>query len=336
MSLAFAPVFLLSLLIPCFSCPARPAGDGDSRTGPAKYRNPVIQRSVPDPTVIQASDGRFYLYSTESVRNLPIYRSSDLVNWEFVGTAFTDVTRPVFEPKGGLWAPDINAVNGKYVLYYAMSVWGGETTCGIGVAVADRPEGPFADRGMLFRSNTIGVQNSIDPNYVEDDGKKYLFWGSFHGIYGLELADDGLKLKEGREKRLIAGTAYEGVYIHKRGNRYYLFASIGSCCEGLDSTYTAVVGRAENLWGPYTDKQGRLMMENHHETVIHRNAAFVGVGHNSEIVKDNAGDEWIFYHGYCVDSPRGRRLLLDKIIWVNDWPTVAGGSPSIEADVPVF
>ena len=36
------------------------------------YRNPVIDRSAPDPTVLRADDGTFYMYSTEDVRNLPI------------------------------------------------------------------------------------------------------------------------------------------------------------------------------------------------------------------------------------------------------------------------
>ena len=108
----------------------------------------------------------FYLYATEDIHNIPIYKSPDLVNWTFVGTAFTDATRPTFEPKAGLWAPDINHIDGKYVLYYAMSRWGGEHTCGIGCAVADSPAGPFTDQGKLFRSNEIGVQNSIDPFYI--------------------------------------------------------------------------------------------------------------------------------------------------------------------------
>ncbi|MDR1369341.1 MAG: family 43 glycosylhydrolase [Dysgonamonadaceae bacterium] len=300
------------------------------------YRNPVLRRSAPDPTVIRIQDGSFYLYSTEDVRNLPIYHSKDLVNWTFTGTAFTESTRPTFEPKGGLWAPDINYINGKYVLYYSMSVWGGEWTCGIGVSVADKPEGPFTDLGMLFRSNEIGVKNSIDQNYVEDNGKKYLFWGSFRGIYGIELSDDGLKIKENVEKRQVAGTAYEGAYIHRRGKYYYLFASIGSCCEGLKSTYTTVVGRSENLWGPYVDKKGQPMLENHHETLIHKNDSFVGVGHNSEIIQDKAGNDWIFYHGFCVDNTSGRSLFLDKVDWENDWPVVKDNQPSLEAGSPVF
>lgn len=300
------------------------------------YKNPVIDYSLPDPTIIKANDGYFYVYATENIRNLPIHRSKNLVDWEEVGTAFTDQTRPTFEPKGALWAPDINYIGGQYVLYYSMSVWGGEWTCGIGVATAEKPEGPFTDRGMMFRSNSIGVQNSIDPFYIEDDGKKYLFWGSFRGIYGIELSNDGLSIKEGAEKKQVAGTAYEGTYIHKQGGYYYMFASIGSCCEGLKSTYTTVVGRSKNLFGPYVDKKGQPMMENHHEILIRANEAFVGTGHNSEIVTDKAGNEWMLYHAVSKANPTGRVLMMDKVKWVNDWPEVTGSTPSLEAPAPVF
>lgn len=300
------------------------------------YVNPVVNYSLPDPTVIKGDDGYFYLYATEDIRNLPIHRSKDLVNWELVGTAFTDETRPDFEPDGGLWAPDINKIGDKYVLYYSMSVWGGEWTCGIGCAVADRPSGPFTDCGMMFRSNGIGVQNSIDPFYMEDGGKKYLFWGSFSGIYAIELADDGLKVKSGEKPKQIAGKAYEGTYIHKHGGYYYLFASVGSCCEGLKSTYTTVVGRSENLFGPYVDKQGRNMLDNHHEILIHKNEAFVGTGHNSEIVTDNAGNDWMLYHAVSVSNPDGRVLMLDKVCWKDGWPYVETASPSLKSEKPVL
>lgn len=300
------------------------------------YRNPVIDYSLPDPSVIQGDDGYFYLYATEDIRNLPIHRSKNLVDWEYVGTAFTDCTRPTFEEKGGIWAPDINRIGDKYVLYYSMSVWGGEWTCGIGCATADRPEGPFTDQGKMFRSNEIGVQNSIDPFYIEENGKKYLFWGSFRGIYAVELADDGLSLKQGATPQRVAGTAYEGTYIHKKDGYYYLFASIGSCCEGLKSTYTTVVGRSRYLLGPYIDKHGGKMLDNKHEILIRKNSAFVGTGHNSEIVTDCAGNDWFFYHAVSTDHPQGRVLMLDKITWKEGWPVVKGAVPSIEAERPTF
>ena len=134
----------------------------------------------------------------------------------------------------------------------------------------------------------------------------------------------------------MAGTAYEGTYIHKKDGYYYFFASIGTCCEGLNSTYTTVVGRSENLFGPYVDKKGGNMLDNKHEILIHKNSAFVGTGHNSEIVTDNAGNDWFFYHAVSVKNPEGRMLLMDKIEWKDGWPSVKGTSPSIEAEKPVF
>ena len=215
-----------------------------------------------------------------------------------------------------------------------MSRWGGEWTCGIGVAASDKPEGPFKDHGMMFRSNEIGVQNSIDPFYIEDGGKKYMFWGSFRGIYGIELTADGLAIKPGAEKKQIAGTAYEGTYIHKKNGYYYMFASIGTCCEGLKSTYQTVVGRSNSLWGPYLDKHGKAMMENNHEVFIRKNKAFVGTGHNAELMTDEAGNDWILYHGVNVSNPHGRVLLLDRIYWKNGWPMVKGASASTESKRP--
>lgn len=304
---------------------------------PVHYFNPVINRSLPDPTIIKAQDGYFYLYATENIRNTPIYKSKNLVDWTFVGTAFTDATRPTFEPKGGLWAPDIEYINGQYVLYYSMSVWGGEWTCGIGVAVASKPEGPFVDKGMLFRSNEIGAQNSIDQFYIEENGSKYLFWGSFRGIYAIELSEDGLSLKKGAEKKQIAGTAFEGTYIHKRGNYYYLFASIGTCCEGVNSTYQLVVGRSQSLFGPYFDKTGKNMMDNGYSLVIGSSSRFVGNGHCSEIVQDDNGNDWIFYHGIDTKNPKGRVLMLDQIKWDKEgWPYVENLEPSLSSPRPNF
>lgn len=301
------------------------------------YANPVYPYSMPDPSIIKGRDGYFYLYATEDTRNTPICKSKDLVSWTFVGTAFTDDTRPTFEPKGGIWAPDINYINDQYVMYYSMSVWGGGNTCGIGIATAARPGGPFKDHGKLFRSNEIGVHNSIDPFYIEDGGKKYLFWGSFHDIYGIELSDDGMGLKYGATKQKVAGGAFEAVYIHKKDGYYYMFASVGSCCEGLKSTYRLVIGRATSLFGPYVNKAGNGMIQDNYNVVIGSNESFVGNGHCSEIVQDDAGNDWILYHGIIKEeNPKGRVLLLDQVKWVDGWPVIGSGSPSTSADRPYF
>lgn len=301
------------------------------------YTNPVINTSLPDPTVIRADDGYFYLYATEDIRNLPIYRSRDLTDWQFVGTAFTDDTRPQWNKKGNMWAPDINKIGDKYVLYYSKSEWGGEWTCGIGAATADRPEGPFTDHGPLFISSEIGVRNSIDQFYIEDNGHKYLFWGSFHGIYGIELSDDGLSVKPGAVKKQVSGTFMEGTYIHKRGKYYYLFGSAGTCCEGARSTYRVTYGRSEHLFGPYVDKKGQRLLDNHYEVMLHGDDTFVGTGHNAEFVTDDLGQDWILYHGYKkAEADDGRVVFLSRVDWKDGWPEVAGSVPEKENVKPSF
>ena len=298
------------------------------------YSNPVSFEAMPDPSVVKADDGWFYAYGT--ARNVSIMRSRDLVHWERVGTAFTDETRPSFEPKANIWAPDVTRVGDRYVMYYSMSVWGGEWTCGIGCAVADRPEGPFVDKGKLFRSNEIGVKNSIDPFYIEENGHKYLFWGSFRGIYWIELSEDGFSVKPGAKPQLVAGTAFEGTYIHKHDGKYYYFGSVGTCCEGVKSTYRTVVGRSDSLFGPYVDKEGRPLLENNFEVLIHGYGQYVGTGHNSEIVQDAAGNDWMLYHSFIVDGPKGRTLMMDRIEWKDGWPYVKASRPASKAPVPVI
>ncbi len=264
--------------------------------------NPIIPTSLPDPTIIKGEDGFYYLYATEDVRNIPIYQSYNLLEWRFVGTAFTDETRPTFLEKGHLWAPDINRINGKYVMYYSLSKAGELHTNGIGVAVADNPWGPFTDKGKLFTSDEIGVVNSIDPFFFEDYGHNYLFWGSHYGIYGIELSNDGLSIKEGAEKKQIGSSLIEGTCIVKHDDWYFLIGSAGTCCSGLNSTYHVVVARSENLFGPYKDKKGRNALSNGFSMLLQGTDYFVGPGHNSEFVEDEVGENWVFYHSYINDE----------------------------------
>ena len=286
-------------------------------------RQPVIDMSAPDPTVIRAEDGTFYLYATEDMRNVPIFHSANLVDWKLVGTAFTDNSRPKWLQKGGIWAPDIQRVGGKYHLYYAKSVWGGEWDAGIGVAVSNNPAGPFVDRGCMFTSKQIGIQNCIDPFYIEDGGKKYLFFGSFHGIYGVELTADGLHVKQGAKPREVAGTFMEATYIRRRGGYYYLFGSTGTCCEGARSTYRITIGRSKSLFGPYVDKSGRRLLDNHYNILLDKDDSVLGPGHNAGLITDDAGNDYMFYHGFKASDPdAGRVVWLSRIVWADGWPSV--------------
>lgn len=322
------------------------------------YDNPVWEPILADPSIIR-HDGIYYAYGTQDdgvwgdefgVKYGPIIQSTNLIDWTYTGSVFTGVNRPAWGTlNAGLWAPDIVKINDTFILYYSLSLWGDENP-GIGFATADHPAGPWTDQGKLFLSSEIGVNNSIDPAvFTGQDGKVYMVWGSFRGIYGIELASDGLSLagdiaQAASDKVLLAGedtslpfniNTYEGAYVIYKDGYYYMFLSSGSCCNGVNSTYNVVVGRSTSPLGPYVDHAGNSMTQTQvGYQVVMPSSLFTGVGHNS-IAIDDAGDYWLVYHGYDLSQPdkvgnsNRRSLLIDKLIWDdNGWPSVEGLSTS--------
>lgn len=338
--------YLISVLLLAFLFSCKESVNSKSGQEPEKpvkkeyYTNPIIKMSLPDPTVIRADDGSFYLYATEDIHNLPIFKSRDLIEWSQVGTAFTNETRPNLVKGGALWAPEIRKIKDKYVLFYSLAIWGNHWVSTIGYAVADKPEGPFTEKGKVFDSRDVDVENSIDQFFFEDNRKYYMVWGSFRGLYIMELnISDNLDITYNLDtKQRLAGDAYEGVNIWKRGDYYYLFASVGSCCEGEKSTYKTVVGRSKSLFGPYVNKEGKTMLDNSHEDVIAKGNGFVGTGHNSILIEDDAKNTWMIYHAFQLDAlQNSRQVLLDKVLWdAEGWPYVQNGIPSLKAEVPVI
>lgn len=342
-------VFFLALACDNGSEPTR-IGKDDDTIPEGHFRNPVFEPVFADPTVIKANDGFFYGYATEDGWNfgepahlIAIIKSKDLVEWEYVGDAFA--TKPVWEGKtnGFLWAPDIEYVNGKYYLYYSLSIWD-DPNPGIGLAISDTPTGPFTDHGKILLSQEVSVANSIDPFYYEENGTKYMFWGSFRDIYVSELTADGKALTG--EKLQIAGNWMEGTYIYRRDGYYYLFGSNGHCCLGRDTPYNVRVARSSNLLGPYLNKNGENVINVQGELFLAGDAGatgFVGPGHNAEIITDDAGTDWFIYHGIDIDRPylpngaTRRPLMLDPIEWVNGWPQIKNRRPGhLAQPKPIF
>ena len=312
------------------------------------YTNPVITfSSAADPTVIRTEEG-FYLYATQTNSYwIPIYFSKDLVNWEFKRSAFRNATKPkpdVLPGGGAFWAPEIRYINGKYVLYFSWAKWGDGSISYTAVATSDSPVGDFLNAKPLLITDDFG-SNCIDQFYYEEDGKKYMFVGSFNGIYVTELTDDGLSVKRDADgklvlKKQVCGRAFEGTNIYKKGKYYYLFASINNCCDGINSRYKVVVGRSEKLLGPYVDRKGKDMLDNSRELVLEGDGeTFFGPGHNSIIIPDDAGTDWMIYHSYVKENGAvgGRLGMLDRIVWSADgWPTIRKCVPSKGDLLPVF
>lgn len=321
-------------------------------TADTMYQNPLFEPDLADPSVIRAADGWFYAYGTQNTwaqginRITPIVRSKNLVKWEYVADAFSATSKPTWHD-GGIWAPQIvRGADGLYYLYYSNSKWG-DSNPGIGVSKSQYPYGPFEDMGKVLDTQSSGVSNSIDQFYIRTGSgrneKTYLFWGSFAGIWGQEIASDMKTLTDAKFK--IAGNGFEGTYIYPKDGKFWLFASSNSCCEGPDTKYFLSVACADNIKGPYKTKDG-IDIKNINDFsagaatkfLVGDGSTWIGPGHNAEIIKDDHGRYFILYHAVEVSKPwlinaggaTRRPLMMDEVLWGEDgWPYIEGGVPSL-------
>lgn len=354
------PALLLLMLLTLLACSNdspeenTPGPNGTDEEKTERYWNPVIRENLPDPTVIRdESTGYFYLYGTEGGFKtesgsyyMPVYRSKDMLRWEIAGRVFaSDNDRG--DAKGrGIWAPDIQYIKGKWVLFLTINK-GDHKTNSVAYAVADKPEGPFEYKHELFTGVDTGVLQSIDQFYWEENGRSYIFFGSFRGIfyYELNITDDLEITLKGNDpkadKKQIAGDAFEGSNIWKRGDYYYYFGSAGNF---TTSEYCTVVARSKSLFGPYLDKDGADIMNvdkisSDYSSIILRKSndnTFTGPGHNAKLVEDDEGNTWMFYHAYH-NGGSTREVCLDKVEWTDDgWPVINDGTPSAQAKAPVI
>lgn len=336
-------------LVPCAAASAASGGSGSTYTNPVSAGYSI---DFPDPSVMKGKDGNWYAYATggpydETGASDPIKmaRSADLTHWQKLGAVFTDATAPTWSvPSAGFWAPDIRYLNGHYLLYFVSP---NTTTSAdtfdpaIGVATAPTPAGPWTDSGKPLlapetNANGVGYTTVIDPTeFTDTDGSRYLYYGSYGtGIRVIRLAADGMHTVGAA--RQVTSTRFEGSYVIRRGGWYYLMASSANCCAGATTGYTVFAGRARSPLGPFRDKEGVSLLgsDTGGTIVVAPNGnRWVGTGHNA-IVTDVSGQTFLAYHAvdknrpYLDGSPgfTMRPMLLDRLDWIDSWPTVRGGA----------
>jgi arabinan endo-1,5-alpha-L-arabinosidase len=298
---------------------------------------------VHDPVMIR-QEGIYHLFCTG--KGITEFTSPDMINWEYEGPVFDAVpawTRErVHDFEGHIWAPDISFHQQKYLLYYSISSFAKNTSC-IGLATnktLDRkdPQYHWIDRGVVIQSVPGKDQwNAIDPNLmVDDQGIPWLVFGSFwEGIKLVKLdseysipAEPQVWYTLARRKRDFeipernpGNGAIEAPFLFRRNNYYYLFVSFDYCCRGINSDYKIMVGRSENITGPYFDKLGNDLFLDGGSLVLEGNSDWPGVGHNA--VSSFDGVDYLIFHAYDAADEGRPKLLIRKIIWDDaGWPFI--------------
>ncbi len=323
--------------------------------------------NVHDPACVKAGD-HYYLYSTDAIYfkerprredfpaemgNIQVRRSSDLVNWEFIGWAFDTIPAEAIEhiehASGGkkprnIWAPYVIQCSDQYRLYYAVSLFGAKTSY-IGLAVSNSPEGPWELSGCVVKTDESDKMNAIDPSVIEDkkSGKHWMHYGSyFGGLYCVELnPETGLTLHEGDKGHLIARRAdYKvrnleapEIIYNPELKKYFLFVSY----DALFTHYNVRVGRSEQPQGPFLDFFGKDLGDTTNNypilTYAYRfsgHPGWAGVGHCG-VVNDD-GRYFMFHQGRLAPDNQMMVLHVREIFWNSDgWPVV---SPERYAAMP--
>jgi beta-xylosidase len=214
-----------------------------------------------------------------------------------------------------VWAPSAIERDGRYYLFFgANDIQSDQETGGIGLAVSDRPGGPFRDAlgKPLIPAFHNGAQ-PIDPFvYRDDDGQTYLYYGGWRHCNVVRLSEDlrhVLPYADGTTWKEITPPGYvEGSFLIKRRGVYYLMWSEG---EWTGPDYSVAYAMGSSPTGPFKP-MGKILAQDLH---IAR-----GAGHHSVVNIPGTDDWYIVYHRRPLDDDKGehRQLAIDRMTFNPD------------------
>jgi beta-xylosidase len=276
----------------------------------------VLPGDFPDPSVVKIGDSYWATATTSNwAPAYPLLKSSDLVQWQIQGHVFPKL--PAWADYY-FWAPEISFEKGKVYVYYAAHKKNGNLC--LGVASADKPEGPYKDHGPLM-CEPVG---SIDAFPMRDEnGKLYMIWKEDGNsvkqptpIWAMPMNEQRTALT-GEKKELFRndvsweGNLVEGVSMIRHGEYFYAFYAGAGCC-GRGCTYAMGVARAKNLLGPWEKYEKNPLFTSDDQWKC--------PGHGTPVEKN--GKYYLLYHAYHPkgDVYVGRQGVLKEFRFTeNNW-----------------
>lgn len=287
-------------------------------TGISYAQNPIVHTQYSADPSARVFGDKVYLFPSHDIlategkgrpgwfcmEDYHVFSSSNLADWTDHGIIVQQNKVPWVRPNSySMWAPDCIERNGKYYFYFPTSPK--DTAAygrgfAIGVAIADKPEGPYVPQPTPIK----GV-HGIDPNvFIDKDGQAYLYW-SAGNIYAAklkenmtELASDVVILKELPTKGLK-----EGPYLFERNGIYYMtFPHVENKIERLEYSMS------DNPLGPF--KMTGVILD--------ESPSGCWTVHHSVIQFKN---QWyLFYHDrdYSPNFDKARSVRVDSLFFNDD------------------
>lgn len=286
--------------------------------------NPFIEGWYADPDTGYYND-EYWIFPTwsdvyEKQTHLDAFSSPDLVNWTKHPSIIT--TEEVSWAHKAMWAPAHIERNGKYYLYFgANDIQVPEIEDGliggIGVGVADRPEGPYKDAiGKPLIGDFYNGAQPIDQDvFIDDDGQAYIYYGGHshanvaklnEDMISLGTFDDGTTFKEITPENFV-----EGSYMIKRNGIYYFMWSEG----GWGSAdYAVSYAMSDNPLGPF-ERVAKILQQ---DDAVARSS-----GHNGVIHVPGTDIYYITYHRRPLsETARDHRVACYDRMYFNEDGTI--------------
>lgn len=295
-------LFSFLLVVSCWQANAQ-----DKKTA----GNPVFPGWYADPEGIIFGK-KYWIYPTFSAPYgkqvfFDAFSSPDLVNWTKHERILDTVA--VKWAKRAMWAPSIIEKDKKYYLFFgANDIQSDKEYGGIGIAVADKPEGPYKDYlGKPLIDKFHNGAQPIDQFIFKDKGEYYLIYGGWRhcniahmkkDFTGFIPYEDGSIFKEITPENYV-----EGSFMFEKGGKYYFMWSEGGW---TGPNYSVAYAIADSPFGPFK-RIGKILQQNPEIAT--------GAGHHSVIHDPKSKDWYIVYHRRPLGEKDGnsRVTCIDKM-----------------------
>lgn len=293
----------------CFTCFYLCA---QNKTISQKSGNPIFPGWYADPEAA-IFNNTYWIYPTYSAPYdkqvfFDAFSSVDLINW----TKHSDITDTsnIKWAHRAMWAPAIVEKDKKYYFFFgANDIQNDEQAGGIGIAVSDKPEGPFKD--YLGKPLVDKFHNGAQPIdqfvFKDTNGNYYLIYGGWRHCNIARLNENFtgfITFKDGTTFKEITPDGYvEGSVMFKRKGKYYFMWSEGGWT-GPDYSVAYAIGNSP--FGPFK-RIGKILQQDP--------AIATGAGHHSVLNIPGTDTGYIVYHRRPLGETDGnsRVVCIDKM-----------------------
>ncbi|MCL2016337.1 MAG: glycoside hydrolase family 43 protein [Defluviitaleaceae bacterium] len=299
------------------------------------YKNPIIPGFYPDPSICK-KDGVYYLVTSsfEFFPGVPIFRSTDLLNWRQIGHCLTRKSQLNLEnvaASKGIYAATIRYNPHNDLFYMVTTNTHDKQKIGNFFVYTSDPAAEWSDPVFV-------AQGGIDPSlFFDEDGSAHFISNardrtvhkSGFLMGQIDLATGEFLTEPQPLWGGIGQNAPEAPHIYRANSYYYQLIAEG----GTELNHMVTIARSRQLYGTYEPCPQNPILTHQNQ----KGHQIQGTGH-ADFIEDENGNWWAVFLAYRQTHQYfhhlGRETFLAPVDWVDDWPVINGGEP-IQLDMQV-